>query len=406
MPPVGEGRPFHFVHHSYGGRGAIQSTTMNDAAMMLVTGPCLIAALGALALYIVGTSLGSRAHALFWAGAFALLAVQWAILGVAHLTTPNLFASAAAGLIGILAFVLYTHGFRLRRGGPRRDRAYLAVSALILLILITLILVKPMLVTRFALMTGVKAIFLVWAMGKLFRTEEAATPAEWAGLVMMAFIAIESASVPVMQLARVQGHPMTGTSMVVQQAVLIGPATAAMALCTLLLIASDFSAERRRLVHTDPLTGLLNRFGFDRAVAFARRRRRVSVAIADIDHFKAINDQHGHAVGDAVLAGFAASLAGSLHRNETAGRIGGEEFALLLDDGPAEAMARIEAMRAAVSELVIEQHPDIRFTVSFGVAQRAGREAVGKTLGRADEALYQSKREGRNRTTLAEAGQA
>jgi diguanylate cyclase (GGDEF)-like protein len=201
----------------------------------------------------------------------------------------------------------------------------------------------------------------------------------------------------------VTGEPFSWFGRFQTRIMVAGPTSAATALFTILLIASDHSAERRRLVYTDPLTGLLNRLGFDAlATAFFRRRRACSVAIADIDHFKAINDAHGHGVGDAVLAGLASGLGADIRGDEIAARIGGEEFVLLLGERGPAAMARVEAMRAAVTDLRIPSIPDLRITASFGVTEHVRGEPLERTIGRADSALYRSKHDGRNRATLAE----
>jgi diguanylate cyclase (GGDEF)-like protein len=385
------------------GEGAIQSSVI-DAAMLLASGPCLIAALGALALYVVGTRLESRSHALVWSVAFSLSSLQWGLLGLSRLSAPRVVVTAIASLLGLGATILYAHGFRLRRGGRRDEQLFIATAVLVTVTMAACLLLDPQLTTRYFLVPACKAIFFIWAMANLFRSRRSASAAEWSVMVLLLLIVSEAMLLPAITLARDLGV----TSLEVErfaalraQVFTTGPATAATTLFTLLLIAADFSAERRRLVQTDPLTGVLNRLGFEQALRAAGRRRRISVAIADIDHFKAINDRFGHAAGDAALAAFANRLAAGVRQSEVVGRIGGEEFALLLDDAPAEALARMEAMREAAAAVTIERHPDLRFTVSFGVAERGAYEAIDMTMGRADQALYRSKRTGRNRTTLA-----
>jgi diguanylate cyclase (GGDEF)-like protein len=153
------------------------------------------------------------------------------------------------------------------------------------------------------------------------------------------------------------------------------------------------------------LTGVLNRQGFDYAAAALIDRvrpRTLSIAIADIDRFKAVNDRYGHAAGDATLTAFAAHLARVLERGESVARIGGEEFALLLPGvDAAQALARIEPVRRDLAMLKVESQPGIAVTASFGIAEREPGEALEALLERADQALYQSKREGRDRTTVA-----
>lgn len=158
--------------------------------------------------------------------------------------------------------------------------------------------------------------------------------------------------------------------------------------------------------HTDPLSGLLNRRGFEeRAVAMLKRSHDsglpAALVIADLDHFKAVNDTFGHAVGDQVIAAFASRLRSMAGKGAIAGRLGGEEFAVLL---PASdlAAARLfaEDVRTSFSRGGPHNLPaKLRVTASFGVA--AGEEDLSKLLRQADEALYQAKRNGRDSVRIS-----
>ena len=174
--------------------------------------------------------------------------------------------------------------------------------------------------------------------------------------------------------------------------------------------------ELRRLSHTDALTGVANRRGFDDALAAAWSRASqgggaVAVILCDVDHFKAYNDAYGHPAGDACLRRVAAVLAeaGAAHAGQCA-RVGGEEFAVLLDEGaPARAaLALAEAMRGAVEALAIAHDPASGravVTASFGVGHlQAGPGAdTGKLLAATDRALYAAKHRGRNCVVLGAA---
>jgi diguanylate cyclase (GGDEF)-like protein len=155
----------------------------------------------------------------------------------------------------------------------------------------------------------------------------------------------------------------------------------------------------------DQLTGLLNRRGFFEAggaaiADAARRSGSVALLALDLDHFKLLNDGHGHAAGDAALAGFGALLGDRCRTQDIAGRLGGEEFAVLLADTDLEAAVAIaERLRAAVTGI-----PAARpLAVSQGVAilHPAGGacldDLLDELLRRADRALYRAKDNGRNR---------
>jgi two-component system cell cycle response regulator len=154
----------------------------------------------------------------------------------------------------------------------------------------------------------------------------------------------------------------------------------------------------------DSLTGLSNRrfilTQLTSAVSGARRHgRSLTVAIIDIDHFKSVNDQHGHAAGDRVLAAVAAALREHLRAEDQLGRLGGEEFLAVLPDSDAGAAAAAgEKLRAEVARLrVAQEGHDLGVTISIGWAAWDGEEAPDELLDRADHALYQAKRGGRDR---------
>jgi two-component system cell cycle response regulator len=169
------------------------------------------------------------------------------------------------------------------------------------------------------------------------------------------------------------------------------------------------SQQLEMLAFTDPLTGLDNRRSMMRRLAAAisgarRHGRPLAAAMLDLDHFKTINDTHGHDVGDAVLIIIAQRLTERLRKEDVVGRLGGEEFFVLLPDadGPA-ADAAVEALRHAVADTPIRAgHREVSVTVSAGVASWAGDDA-DDLLRRADTALYAAKAAGRNAVRSAPA---
>jgi diguanylate cyclase (GGDEF)-like protein len=167
----------------------------------------------------------------------------------------------------------------------------------------------------------------------------------------------------------------------------------------------DANRELDLQARSDPLTGLLNRRGFDAqmtyALALARRSGRpLSLITVDVDHFKRINDTHGHDVGDEVLQRLAHTLAQRLRDSDVVARLGGEEFAALLPDTDLEgaraiAQALVDA-QAALTDPVVG-----RITVSAGVSTlRGADDTAQRLLRRGDEALYEAKGQGRNRVVV------
>ena len=173
----------------------------------------------------------------------------------------------------------------------------------------------------------------------------------------------------------------------------------------------DMMDELRRLSSTDHLTGLMNRRAFEQAavavIANARRHRReVSLLLFDLDHFKGINDQHGHATGDQVLMAVARAVMQALRTGDLYARFGGEEFAALLPDcDPKMAMEVAERARAAIEQIRLPgpDGTELRVAASFGCAsvRLDGSEGLQNALSRADRAVYQAKHEGRNRVLRA-----
>jgi two-component system, cell cycle response regulator len=169
---------------------------------------------------------------------------------------------------------------------------------------------------------------------------------------------------------------------------------------------------RARQAATDALTGLPNRRAFDRQfnAEFKRARRfgeALSVLLIDVDHFKHINDQHGHLVGDEVLRNLAGKLKASLPRQfDILARFGGEEFAVVLPHTDREAALHVaERLRAAVESTSIQTSDGTQFvTISIGIGHLATRASpepmtTHDLLDEADRCLYESKRQGRNRVT-------
>ena len=167
--------------------------------------------------------------------------------------------------------------------------------------------------------------------------------------------------------------------------------------------------KMRTLASYDSLTGLLSRHAFfenaNRSISLANRHRAAfAVLIIDLDHFKSINDRFGHPAGDAVLKLFADVVNSVARRSDIIGRLGGEEFGMLLPStNTTEALEFCERLHAAIGKAVLKhQNSAIRYTVSIGLtaSSRGSLDSIENLLAHADLALYQAKRDGRNRTAV------
>ena len=169
----------------------------------------------------------------------------------------------------------------------------------------------------------------------------------------------------------------------------------------LIAIAGSVVDEQEMLSLTDPLTGAVNRRGFDQQLAARTTTARahtvpLSVVIIDIDHFKSVNDTLGHASGDAVLKGLVLVLSKVLRPDDVLARFGGEEFVALLPGCPLDhALHVAEKMRAAIE--AADFHIGRTVTASFGVVQWMRTQTPADVLAAADACLYAAKAAGRNR---------
>jgi diguanylate cyclase len=165
---------------------------------------------------------------------------------------------------------------------------------------------------------------------------------------------------------------------------------------------SSYLTEAR----TDGLTGLLNRRAFDKStdelfVAWTGKQQSFSLGLIDIDHFKQINDTHGHPAGDAVLKHVAQLIQNELRDAACVARYGGEEFGVLMLASVEETSLALEQLRETLSKMeIMHDGKRILVTLSAGASQIMPEEKIGKLVRRADEALYAAKLGGRNRIYL------
>ena len=181
----------------------------------------------------------------------------------------------------------------------------------------------------------------------------------------------------------------------------------------LLLERGALVRELELVASTDAKTDVLNTSGWYREAESAIERTAksgaycVAVLMIDLDHFKRINDRHGHLAGDTVLRRVAQTISAQVRSTDVVGRFGGEEFVVLVPRASTEEITAIaERIRRAVDELVIEipaGPPVTGVSVSVGVAVTATRGPVDELLHSADEAMYRAKQRGRNRVAVANA---
>lgn len=229
--------------------------------------------------------------------------------------------------------------------------------------------------------------------------------AGWDFVVAMALCAL--GPVPMLLLGPADSVQIIQYS--VYMAIAVAMATVLRAFMARTLLA-QFRLERqlRDQIHTDGLTGLLRRNRFlelaQQAIDQAREQRQsLCLIFLDVDHFKPLNDSYGHAAGDTALMSLATALRAQTRQNDLIGRIGGEEFALLLPGMDlARAALRAEQLRKAAH---VVRRPEGRLTISIGLAEYApDHDDIASLLARADQAMRHAKSSGRDRVVTAASG--
>ena len=219
-------------------------------------------------------------------------------------------------------------------------------------------------------------------------------------------------------------RPITGTVEHMYQNVTILPLPSLTGsidqICLIIYDVTDIAANRmelqkangqlEKLTKTDPLTQIDNRNGLAVNVDLANKRYKMqqtvsSLVMLDIDHFKQINDTHGHPAGDAILQQLAAIIKESMRENDSVARYGGEEFAIILHNTTSDNASHfVERLRKAIEDTEFTfQETVIKVTISFGIAQISTKGGDNKAwMEAADKALYQAKRQGRNQGVVYE----
>lgn len=252
--------------------------------------------------------------------------------------------------------------------------------------------------------------FTAWELWKVVGERHTATaspisPDAWSAIIA---IAIASTAGALFYAVRLTAYLIVGAESAVYQNWL-GPALTTMGIALMLMVVTYSVAElsryevahhwRIRAIHDD-LTGLLNRNEFlERArKSLSSGGNTAAVIVADFDRFKEMNDEHGHAAGDRALAAFGGACTVVLGAGDVAGRMGGDEFVILVSNGGTDRAARLASSLKEIFATP-EVASDSRPTVSFGVAPVHGTE-LNSAVEQADKALYRAKGEGRNRTAV------
>lgn len=382
-----------------------------DSAAIVLFGLAATSLLLSIALAVAWRTFGREAHAALWSLAYGLSAANWS---ANLLKTWMLPADSGLTLISVVSsigsFALIAVGFRRRAGLPLRWDAILAAAMVTIFFAGGAILrSNEAHITRALVVLFCAAMLVVSARSLRAGGRDGKLATGSAAFWMLTLFAIYTTGLGVLALVSPAGTNNGGYELY-RLMMLMGVPTGlfGVGLFAMFLLAADLAEGMRRLASSDPLTGILNRRGFEQSalpmIAQAQRKGRpLAVVIADIDRFKAVNDRFGHHLGDVALQRFSAHVSSAIRGCDLFGRLGGEEFVLVLPDtGDRAAFEAMERIRAGFAATVPEFGPDYRITASFGIAVLAGRhDTLADMMQRADTALYRSKMEGRDRITLA-----
>lgn len=380
-----------------------------NAVLVLQLSLVVVSGVFAGASYMAWRLFGRPRHALVWTVAYLLAMFQY-LVNVFRSWFPNDEAYwLTANFASYILVIAITWGHRERLGLQTRWSYAVAVFVVLAAIQVIFTLVIPRVDLRVALAPA----FACFAMSHislllLRRGPEPLLPQRVAAGVHMLFgLAQGLAAVIALQFGAVPTDELRALYNLVNFAVM--PSfVVAIGVAIIFLLATDLATRLHLQATTDQLTGVANRRGFltaaGVALAGARREHKpLTLVLADIDYFKRVNDRYGHATGDHVLAHFARTLQGCVRQQDTIGRIGGEEFAIVMGatsiEDARQMMSRVR--KAMLEQPLQEGRQQVPITASFGIAEWQDDGSIEALMMRADAALYQAKDSGRDVVTVA-----
>ena len=359
--------------------------------------------------FLAWKTLGRKPHALSWSIGFLAAAAQWFFN-----LQSGWFPSWEAYWLTVNALSLGLITLGIRGHCQRTDCRHLPnnlwpYAGLVYAAIAWATVVQPHAGIRTALVPAMAAATLFLSALMIIRHRDKPRPAEWAAASSMVVFGLTQGIAAGMAL--MQGaSPDAGYMALYQQYnfLTLPAGYIAMGMFVIFMMASDLSEEMKEIAVRDQLTGVFDRRGLGEqgAMAYATARRNLaplSVILTDIDRFKFINDEHGHAVGDKALVHFANILIDSRRTDDILARVGGEEFAIVLPGTElADALTVADQLCEKIEGTpIIIEGKRLQMTASFGVAAlNSSDTCLSDTISRADRALYRSKRAGRNQVDL------
>lgn len=360
--------------------------------------------------FIAWRYMGRKTFVLLWAITFSVVALQR--LGnilKESFVSPEFYWMVVC-VLSILTVTFGTLGHMQRVGAKLSHTLLLGSGLITILATFWFTYIQPHLGLRMSLYMYHNVVFLFYVSWIIIRFRRRPLAAEWgASLSYLALAVFQGVAATI---ALLQG-PEPVESLMTWYAIInfttLPAAFTAMGLFVVFILASDMAEEMKILATTDSLTPCLNRRGFyehakNLLQSSSQQLDSVYLLYWDIDKFKSINDNYGHAVGDKVLVESCSRVAKAIKSSDLFGRFGGEEFVVLCPDTDKSEAERIaERLRHLIDDEVISTDAgDIHVTISIGVAKLDQTSfCLEQLLKKADEALYSAKETGRNRVVFA-----
>lgn len=357
---------------------------------------------------LVWKTIDRKQYILFWAFSFLVLTLGGMLNGLKPFFPSRDLYWIIVNALSLIAQGLGLAGFRVRAGRKAFPNALLIYLLAVELVLIWFTIVMPHAGLKMVLIPFSGAIMALVGCKVIMSKTSPLHAAEWG--VISVYVIFSIAQFTAGTFAFMQGveadpyynELYRQTNFIAMPALFTG-----LGLFTVLIVTDDLSTRMKKLAITDQLTGVLNRRGFEdaaiRAKAMADRKQTpTTVVVADIDFFKKINDNFGHRFGDKAIKAFTKKLEETIRDTDIIGRVGGEEFVILMQDTDLDDCTEVtERLRAEVDALnVTSGKKAINLTASFGIAMFNRDETLEQAVHNADQALYKAKDNGRNRVEV------
>ncbi|MFQ5548930.1 MAG: GGDEF domain-containing protein [Woeseia sp.] len=382
---------------------------MTSAVSQILVAMTLNSAMLSIVFLLAWKTQGKKPYTLNWSLAFLAATVQWLVI-----LSGDLFPSfetywLTVNVLGMAVITLGLRGHCQRTDCQILPQNLWPYATLIYAAIVWFTVIEQHVGLRTALLPLAAALTLFLSAIMIMRHRRTPRPAERAAAVAITLFGLSQLVAAYAAVLQGAAGSAVYRDLYVNINVLSLPAGyTGVAVFVIFMLASDLSGQMKEIAVRDQLTGLFNRRGFGEqaslAFAMARRTDRpVSVIMTDIDRFKFINDEYGHAAGDKALCHFADVLRENRRAEDILSRMGGEEFALVLPGtGITECIRIAEDLCLRLERTPLEVEGELLvMTASFGVATISARDTcLTDVIVRADRALYRSKRAGRNRVDL------